>query len=189
MQKLSKSELINILMNVNTSTFIAFTSLTEVAMDKYLDYWLVDENGKRTKNKNPTINPFFDKGIKCLAKKYKIVTGFNYENSVNNRLKKENKNADFEVSDNWHKLLSYGLVTDKKTENKYYLRYQYMDDSVTDIEYLVDGSPIEKKLFESYMKAKTNYKNQGLENTLNFQVCNIDNILNISINGKQYEIV
>lgn len=189
MEKLTKSELIDMLMNVNTSTFISFTSLTTVTMDKYLDYWLIDENGNRKKNKYPTINPFFDKGIKCLAKKYKIITGFDYENSVNNRLEKEGKDADFERSENWHIALSKGLATDKKTETKYYLRYQYMDDSVTDVEYLVDGTPIEKKLFESYMKAKTDYRNQGLENTLKFKVCNIDNILNISINGKQYEIV
>lgn len=190
MEKLTKSELINILMDVNSSTFIGLTSLTDVQMDKYLDYWLVDETtGKKKKNPNPIANPFFDAGIKCLAKKYKIITGFDYESSVNNRLEKEGKESNFESSGNWFENLSKGLVIDKKTQSKFYLRYQYLADSITDIEYLQDGNSIDKKMFEAYLKAKTDYKNQGLDNTLKFQVCNIDNILNISINGKQYEIV
>ena len=48
----------------------------------------------------------------------------------------------------------------------------------------------DKEIFSQYLtKKNTNsYSNQGLENTLNFQVCDLNNILEISIGNERYEL-
>jgi hypothetical protein len=175
-------------------------------MNQYLDYWIIGEGGKKTKNPNPTINPFLEGGIFNLSKKFKIITGFDYVNSVNNRLKKEGKESNFvggfqpKVTETgevvpserevWFDMISKGLVTDKKTRTKFYLRYQFLKDSVISNEYLYNGNPILKQLFESYLTKKTedSYSNQGLDDTLNFQVCDLNNILEISMGGEKYQL-
>jgi hypothetical protein len=193
MRTITRSELKGILENVNNPDMISFISKVPVKMNQYLDYWLVGENGKKSKNPNPTVNPFLENGIFNLSKKFKIITGFDYENSVNNRLKKEGKEQNFvsgEGREVWFEMISKGLVTDKKTHQKFYLRYQFLKDSVTSTEYLYNGNPILKQLFESYMTQKNedSYQNQGLDDTLNFQVCNLDNILEISMGGEKYQL-
>ncbi len=175
-----------ILSNVDNPTMTSFRSKVPVQMNQYLDYWVIDENGKKRKNPNPTRNPFYDEGIINHSRKYKIVTGFDYVKSVNGRLKGEDKEQNFEGQDNWFEVVSKGLVTDKKTHSKLYFRYQYQDDSIIEQEYLFQNDLIGRELFEQYQKEKSNYENQGLDNPLKFQVCNLDNILEISIGGTKY---
>jgi hypothetical protein len=144
-------------------------------------------------------------GIFNLSRKYKIITGFDYINSVNNRRKREDKPMDFvggytpkiddvtgEVTQRevWFDIISKGLVTDKKTHSKYYLRYQFLEDSTISSEHRFNGDPIEKRLFESYLTKKSeSYKNQGLDTELMFQVCDLDNILEISMGNEHYTLV
>lgn len=189
--EITRIEMKGILRNVNNPEMISFTSLTNVDMNQYLDYWLVGENGKKTKNPNPTRNPFFDLGIKKLQRKYKVITGFDYEKSVNRRLEKEGKEGNFESEENWFEPISKGLVTDKRTETKFYLRYQVQPDSVIgEPEYTYNGNPIMKEFFQSFLKTKNNfYDKQGLDNPLMFQVCDLNNILTISMGGEKYELV
>jgi hypothetical protein len=182
-----------ILSGVNNPDMISFISNVPIDMNQYLDYWITDENGKKHKNPNPTPNPYFEMGIKKLTRKYKIITGFDYIKSVNRRLEKEGKTPDFVGSDRevWFDIISKGLVTDKKTHTKYYLRYQYCKDSVIgEPEYNFNGDVIEKRLFESYMKQSGNfYDNQNLDNPLMFQVCDLNNITDISMGNEHYHLV
>ncbi len=189
MAQISRVELREILMGVDTPTFISMVTKTPVKMNQYLNYWIVDGEGKKKKNPNPTKNPYFDMGIENIKRQYKIVTGFDYENSVNNRREKEGKEKDFESKENWMEFISKGLVTDKSTGTKFYLRYQYQKDSKLEQEYLFNGNPILKQLFESYMSQRSEYENQGLDNPLQFQVVNLDNVMEISINKNKYELV
>jgi hypothetical protein len=217
MIQITRTQMRNILSNVNNPDMISFVSMTPEKMNQYLDYWLVDENGKKKKNPNPTPNPYFESGIVNHSKKYKIITGFDYENSVNNRLKREGKEPDFvggykpelmwnedgtpmldengvqktKQREVWFDMISKGLVTDKKTRSKFYLRYQYLKDSIISTEYLFNGDPIMKQLFESYLtkKSENSYSNQGLDDTLNFQVCDLNNITEISMGGEKYELI
>ena len=197
----------NILSEVNHPDIISFVSDTPQKMNQYLDYWLIDENGKKRKNPNPTSNPYLESGVTMFSRKYKIVTGFDYENSINERLKKEGKEPNFvggfeqkydedgnelPKREVWFDVISKGLVTDKRTRSKFYLRYQYQKDSIIGSpEYLFNGNPIEKQLFESYLtsKGENNYSNQGLDNTLNFQVCDLNNVLFLSMGGEVYELI
>ncbi len=175
-----------ILSNVDNPTMTSFRSKVPVQMNQYLDYWIINDEGKKKKNPNPTRNPYYDEGIINHSRKYKIVTGFDYEKSVNRRLDNEGKESDFESQENWFEVVSKGLVTDKKTHTKLYFRYQYQDDSIIEQEYLFQNDLIGRELFEQYQKEKSNYENQGLDNPLKFQVCNLDNILEISIGGTKY---
>lgn len=188
--EITRTELKEILSQVEFPDMVSFTSLTKVDMNQYLDYWLTI-NGKKSKNPNPTRNPYFDLGIQKFQKKYKVVTGFDYEKSVNRRLEKEEKEPTFESEENWFEVISKGLVTDKKTHTKFYFRYQVQPDSVIgEPEYTYNGNPIRKEFFESYMKVRNNfYEKQGLENPLMFQVCELSNILTISMGGEKYELV
>jgi hypothetical protein len=191
---ITRSNLRTILSEVNNPDFISFVSRTPEKMNGFLDYWLVDENGKKTKNPNPTPNPFFESGVYNLSRKYKIVTGFDYEKSINRRLEKEGKESNFvsgEGREVWFDVISKGLVTDKKTRSKFYLRYQFLKDStIGKPEYLYNGNPIEKQMFESFLTKKSEgYQNQGLDDTLNFQVCDLNNILFLSMGGEVYELI
>jgi hypothetical protein len=68
-----------------------------------------------------------------------------------------------------------------------YFRYQYLKTSTQEQEFLFQGNQIEKTLFESFISEKSNYENQGLDNPLQFQVCDLNNILKITIGGTTYE--
>jgi len=191
---ITRSNLRVILEGVNNPDFISFVSHTPEKMNGFLDYWLVGDNGKKTKNPNPTPNPFFESGVYNLSRKYKIVTGFDYEKSINRRLEKEGKESNFvsgEGREVWFDVISKGLVTDKKTRSKFYLRYQFLKDStIGKPEYLYNGNPIEKQMFESFLTKKSEgYQNQGLDDTLNFQVCDLNNILFLSMGGEVYELI
>ena len=190
--EISRSEMINILRNVNNPDMVGMITITPEKMNQYLDYWLVDENGKKTKNPNPTINPFYNDGIYKVSRKFKIITGFDYEKSINRRLEKEGKESDFESQKPvWFEMISKGLVTDRKTHSKYYFRYQYQNDSTIESEHFFNGDKVEKTLFESFMTQKdfeSQYSNQGLDDTLNFQVCNVENIEYLSMGGIHYHL-
>ena len=134
-------------------------------------------------------NPYFEQGIQNLSRKFKIVTGFDYQNSVNGRRENEGKETDFVQKDNWFEVISKSLVVNKNDNTKYYIRYQYQNDSILEQEYIFDGNLIEKQLFESYLRERSKYENQGLDNPLQFQVCSLDNLLQISINNEMYVLV
>lgn len=182
-------ELINILSNVNTPQFVSGIFDVKVEMKKFLDYWIINNEGKKKKNPNPTPNPYYESGIRKVSKKYKLVTGFDYENSVNNRLKKEGKEGNFETKENWFEIISKGLVVNKNNPNKFYFRYQYQPDSTTKTTSFFQGNEIEKELYESYVNEINDYENQGLDNPLRFQVVGIENIEEITLGGTHYYLV
>lgn len=190
--EISRSEMVNMLRNVNNPDMVGFLSVTPEKMNQYLNYWIIDENGKKTKNPNPTPNPFYNDGVYKVSRKYKIVTGFDYEKSINRRLENEGKEGDFKSeSPVWFEMISKGLVTDRKTHSKFYFRYQHQNDSTIESEYFFNGDKIEKMMFESFLTQRdydNQYKNQGLDNTLNFQVVDIENIEYLSMGGIHYHL-
>ena len=190
--QVTREEMKNILSDVNSPQFISMVTNVPQKMNKWLNYWLEVE-GSRKKNPNPTPNPFDEGSIIQNMKKIDIVIGFDYEDSVNGRRKKEGKETDFESGQGrkpWFNMISKSLVTDKKTESKFYLRYQFTDRSHSDTpEYFHNGNPIEKQLFEDYLiKKESNYSNQGLDNTLNFQVCDLRHVEVITMNHVEYSL-
>lgn len=179
--------LVQVLTGINSPVLISFISNTPVEMNQYLDYWIVDENGKKRKNPNPTRNPYYDTGIRNVSRKFKINTGFDYQNSVNRRREKEGLSTDFKSKENWFDVISKGLVIDKKTMSKYYIRYQYVDDSTLETEYLFEGNPLDRMFFDQFISDRGDeYKNQEVDDPCRFQVCNLENLLTLSIDGKKF---
>lgn len=189
MTQITKLELVTILENINTPTFVGLVSYTPEDMKKYLDYWIINNEGKKKKNPNPTPNPYYESGIRKLSKKYKLITGFDYVKSVNRRLEKEGKEGNFEGKENWFDVISKGLVVNKNDNTKFYFRYQYQLDSTTESTSFFEGNTIEKVMYESFLNEKGDYENQDLDNPCRFQVCDLDNIKQISINKEVYEII
>jgi hypothetical protein len=168
---ITRDELKNILLTVNTPMFISIKSNTEVKM--------------RKKN-----NPYH--GTRRISEKYKILTGFDYDQSIDGRQEKEGvEKIDTNPTDRpqWFEQLSKGLVTDKKTGEKFYLRYQYMTDSILSSKLVPEINPLDKPIFDSFVIQSSNYDNQGLENPLRFQVCDLRNIEEISIMGNHYKLL
>ena len=171
---ITRDELKNILSTVNTPMFISIKSNTELPMNK---------KG----------NPWF--GVRKISEKYKILTGFDYDQSIDGRQEKEGvEKIDTNPNDRpqWFEQISKGLVTDKKTGEKFYLRYQYMTDSTLSSKLSPEPNfknDIEKQMFESFKKKSSSYDNQGLENPLRFQVCDLRNIEEISIMGNHYKLL
>jgi hypothetical protein len=192
--QVTREEMKNILSEVNTPQFISMVTNVPQKMNKWLDYWLEVE-GSRKKNPNPTPNPYTDGSIIQHMKKIDIVIGFDYEKSVNGRREKEGKETDFvsgEGREPWFNMISKSIVTDKRTESKFYIRYQFTDRSHSDTpEYFHNGNPIEKHLFEDFLVKKNtdSYSNQGLDNTLNFQVCDLRHIEVITMNHTEYTLI
>jgi hypothetical protein len=187
-KEISRHEVKDILSGVNFPTFVSMVSNTPVEMNKFLGYWIIID-GQKKKNPNPTPNLFYDKGVFKLSKKYQIVTGFDYEKSVNRRLESEGKEGDFKSEENWFEPISKGLVTDKRTHTKFYFRYQHTDQSTIWKEFYYDGQSIEEELFKSFVGERDNtYKKQGLENPLKFQVCDLNHILTFSFDKEIYKL-
>lgn len=186
-----ETELTNLLKGIDNPTMVSMLIRVPVNMNQYLDYWIINEEGKKKKNPNPTPNPYYEQGIHSVRRMYQIITGFDYEDSVNGRKEREGKTPDFKSEKPvWFKFLSKGLVTDQKTESKFYFRYQYLNTSILENHYEFNGNEIEKQMFESFMvKVSNDYDKQGLDNTLNFQVVSVSNILEISINKQKYEVI
>jgi len=181
-----KSVIGNVLNDVNSPTITSFISKVPVKMNKYLDYWVINEEGKKKKNPTPTPNPYYEEGIINHSRKYKIITGFDYVKSVTRRRNDEGIEEVFEPKENWFDVISKGLVTDKSTHSKLYFRYQYQNDSTLDQEYLYRGDRIGRELFEQFEVERSNYENQGVDDPCKFQVCDLDNILELTMNGTKY---
>ena len=187
--EITRSEMVELLRNVNTPRFVSFWSRTSEKMNKYLDYWVINDEGKKKKNPNPTENPFFEKGIVKISKKYQIITGFEYEDNVNKQREREGKVSDFVSKENWFNVLSKGLVTDKSTESKFYLRYRYLPESTLVTKSFHGKSSIEKQMYEQFLTDRSDYENQDLDNPIRFQVCDLRNIHTLSIDGERYKLV
>jgi len=181
-----KSVLGDVLTEVNTPQFVSLVSKVPVQMNQYLDYWIFNDEGKKKKNPNPTRNPYYDEGIINHSRKFKIITGFDYVNSVTRRREDEGIEEVFESKENWFDVISKGLVTDKSTHSKLYFRYQYQLDSTLEQEFLYQGDRIGRELFQQFEKDRSNYENQGVDDPCRFQVCNLDNILELTINGTKF---
>lgn len=181
-----KSVLGDVLTEVNTPQFVSLISKVPVQMNQYLDYWIFNDEGKKKKNPNPTRNPYYDEGIINHSRKFKIITGFDYVNSVTRRREDEGIEEVFESKENWFDVISKGLVTDKSTHSKLYFRYQYQLDSTLEQEFLYQGDRIGRELFQQFEKDRSNYENQGVDDPCRFQVCNLDNILELTINGTKF---
>lgn len=89
----------------------------------------------------------------------------------------------------WWTPISNSLVTDKKTESKFYLRYVYTERTHSHPDtFTFEGNEVERGIFEDYLTKKytDSYSSQGLDHTFNIQMCDLDHIVELTMNGTKY---
>jgi hypothetical protein len=169
---ITRNELIGLLNEVKTSTFVHLLTETKVRMNK-------------------TGNPFFDKVIKRSSCNYLI--GNDYQIRVWGNGEKEGipqEENNFEVEEmKGKKHLSKVVCIDTKTESVYYLMVERFDEIKPKVEYTFEGNPIEKQLFESYMVKVSESQKQPQERKVKVLTFKIDNIKEITLNKVKYQVV
>lgn len=192
-QDITNNALVEILGNYTGSAqFSAFRGISKREdLNKY-DAYFIEVNGKKKKNPNAVANPFFEGGIINYAEKINIVTGFDYVNSVEGRMKREGIEGEFEGGTSWHRAISRALSVHKNDENRFYFRYQYLDNSNQLLEHYHQNDQVAYHLFSQFLQQTNHYgiqKRHGLQDTCNIQVMAISNILTIHIDKHKFRLV
>lgn len=193
-------EFVEVLKTKDTAKLVAGIFDTPVDFNKY-DKLYLEVDGKRKKNPDAVLNPFFEEGVRCVSKKFKLVTGFHYEESLRKQWEAENaaenalrrsqglpeKVMTWNRGETWYNLVTKTLAVHKNDPTKFYFRYQYLDDSIIYADYYFQGNDIDRTIFKQFLKDKSKaYKNQGLDDPTAVQVVSIDNIIECTIDGTTY---
>lgn len=166
---ITKTELITLLSEVNSSTFVNLVTETKVRMNK-------------------TNNPYFEQVIKKSSSNY--LMGNDYGNRVITNGEKEGiptEENTFEVEEmKGKKHISKVVCIDTKTESVHYLMVERFDEIKPKVEYIYQNNPIDKTLFESYLVKVSESNKQPQERKVKVLTYKIDNIKEISFNGNKY---
>lgn len=168
--EITKSELLNVLLNETGTPFVHIIMETPVRMNK-------------------TGNPYFERVIKRTTGNFYL--GGEYRKRVNNNRVKEGLPPDFvpELPKGKEHINNCVLI-DTKTHSTHYIQLEWFEETPPHkVEYSFNGDPIEKQLFESYMVSKYKPVSQGLERTVNIITPKLSNVRVLHINGQKYEIL
>ena len=133
-----------------------------------------------------TGNPY--KTIRKVSK-INAMINYHYEDGVKRRLAAEGKNPeDFQSGSSWHSpVIIDGKMTAFCKHNKTGAEYlRLMLNRVISTQYFADGKPVDKSEIEAFLPKKSSYSNQGLDNTMKVITLGLDNVLEITVNGKTY---
>ena len=165
----TENELVTLLLSVETSTFINLVTCTDVRMNK-------------------TGNPFFGRVKKISSRNYLI--GNDYENRVRKNEDNEGFTPDFEAEKASGKThVSKCVLKSDKDENVKYLMVELFDEIPPVVEYIYDGNPIEKSLFEAYMTKVYESQKQEQERKVIVITPKISSIRALTMNGIRYMVV
>ena len=117
-----------------------------------------------------------------------MIGNWDYETSVNNRLSKENKAADFVVAPRkWGSHIN-GTPFILHKDN-YYVEVRVLN--VYNTEYLLDGNVVNKEDIQEYLpnSSKNNSGRQRTDNPVIVHTYKIDSIKKITYNKKVYQII
>lgn len=179
--KVTKSEIINIIKEVeekNPNTFVGVKMKT-----------LFREVLQKTKD-TKEVNPYYKEIFKVSSKTYRLVT--DYQQRVWNNLIKEGKDPNtFEVeSPSGKKHISKSLLTDTETETKTYLMVEWFPEIKGTTTYEYQGNTIDKSLFEKWISDReSSNEKQGLDREVKPITPDLDNVLEISVDGNRYELI
>lgn len=168
--EITKGQLVGILNQVNVPTFTNVLMKTPVRMNK-------------------TGNPYFGQIVKITKGNYLI--GSDYEKRVNNNYEKEGMERTFVVEPPKGKEhISKCVLVDTKTRTTHYLMMERFDEIHPKVEYqMIDGTSIEKQLFESFLVKVSENQKQEQERKVLPLTPKISNILEITLNGVKYEVL
>jgi hypothetical protein len=163
---IGQTELIELLNNVEKSTFVNIVMETPVRMNK-------------------TGNPYFN--LITKRSKTNFLIGNDYETRVNSNEKKEGLEGDFvSMAPSGKKHISKCVLVDTKTESTHYLMVERFDEIKPTTEFIFEGNEIDKQLFESYMVKVSETSRQDQEKKVMVITPKIENIKELSLNGTRY---
>lgn len=166
MQYVSRQELVETIKTVKTSSAVSILAETEV-------------------DANKTGNPFHGATkVNTMAG----LIGFDYSNSVNNELGREDKPMDFRAQS--HKWAvptdSRNLVTNKDA-TKLYLRMKVQSSGTP--RYFLDGEEISQEAIAPFLKEhKTPHTQDNLDKEIVVRMIKVENILSMKILKEEYRV-
>ena len=177
MRKVSKSELIEIIKNVeekSPNTFVGIKMKT-----------LFREVLQKTKD-TKEMNPYYKEIFKVSTKTYRLVT--DYSKRVQTNREKEGKDPTF-VSDSptGKRHISKSLLTDTESGSKTYIMVEWFPEIKGTTTYEYKGNSIDKTLFERWIShSESSNTKQGLDREVKPITPDLDNVLELSIGGERY---
>jgi hypothetical protein len=178
--RIKRGELVQKLLALKGATFIGLLTDTDPRLQK---------GGGR--NGKPA-NPWYKAGVRKVSR-VNICVNFQYDAGVLRRLKKEGKNPDdFERGESWHQpiMRADGTMTPlsqhKKKPDRLYVRCMMLNADSRFV--LPNGEEIDRADLETWLPARSEYKNQGLDKPLIFTVYGVDNIVEATFNEVTYVI-
>lgn len=131
-----------------------------------------------------TNNPFV--GLVSKLTKYQVMINFNYENSVNNQLKRENANpAKFTAGERpWGEHETKAIIS---KGDILYLQLKHEKTLHESFVNLADSSFIDKAELVPFLQVSNN-SNQGLEKPVRVISPKFSNIVEIAMNGERFKV-
>ena len=164
-----RGNMITLLNEVERPTFVHLVTETKVRMNK---------KG----------NPYHEQIVKCLSSNFYI--GSEYEKRVNNNREKEGVETDFVSSPlSGKNHISKCVLTDTKTQTKFYVMCEWFKRSYPKVEYKYNGNSIDKQMFESYLVKRKESEKQQIENKVNIVTYLIESIKEIRMNRTRYILI
>jgi len=164
---ITETEMLEILSNVESSTFINIVSTTKVRMNK-------------------TNNPYFDKVFKVNKCNYLI--GNEYETRVNTNDKKEGGEGNFQSEENKVGNHVSKCVLFNEKMNSHYLQVERFVEVKPNVTYLFEGNEVEKTLFESYLTKVSESSRQPQERKVLVQSFKFSSINEFTLGGVHYVV-
>ena len=168
--RITRPDMVSVFNNVEKPTFVNLVTDTIVGMNK---------KG----------NPYYeDKVIKHQSSNFYI--GSTYEDRVNNNLIKEGKENNFVSSTpSGKRHISKCILTDTKTETKFYLMCEWFKRSYPKISYKFQNGSIDKVLFEDYLIKRTESVKQDLDKKVNIVTYGMESIKEVRMNKTLYILI
>lgn len=164
---INKVEMLNLLSNVEKSTFINLVTETKVRMNK-------------------TNNPYYDKVIK--KSKSNFLIGNEYETRVRTNEGKEGLEPNFVSMENKvGNHVSKCVLFNEKTQS-HYLQVERFDEIKPQLEYTFEGNEIDKMLFNDFMVKVSNTIRQEQDRVIKVLSFKLDSIKELSLNGQHYVV-
>lgn len=114
-----------------------------------------------------------------------VFINFNYANSVNKRLVKEGKEADFVPSERvWGSRITGTPLVEHK--GAYYVEAGFLTKNAPKVSYTYDNKEVEKELFEDFLPKSSSSSRQGLEEEVVMRTFKVESVLEMRFGGKVY---
>ena len=177
------TELYGILMEEKGANIVSFVHTSNM-----------DDKGKMVKKDRETKAPNPYLGDCFKTQQVNGMINFFYDDGVVRRLEKEGKSEeDFKKGESYHEPIfrTDGTLTPfarhKKDPRRIFLRL--MLNNSTNVHYhTAKGHAIDTDAIKPFLKKRSEYKNQGLEKPLIFQVWKLEGIETITLNHQKYII-